>query len=366
MKKNLLRFLTALLFIGALTLLPSIDGQAKTNIKSGTVKLDSEYYYEDYGYDEDEDSNKKHQINIPIKTNKKMLLIISLDVKILDDYYNKGGIRVQLRNEQGKLFQNDYLSLKGVDESEEYNWWFYTDQIFVPSGKYQYTLINKSGLDVKVKYKVTGYQKLSSSVKLNKTVNIKSGADKKIKLTPKPAGSFPMIKDISDSKGLISDWWQRADGSLYIEGGKKPKEGTLTIKLKSGKKYKVKIKVTPGDPDFSAYLTDYYTRNNYFTAKIKNYGTSNLTIIRQGKVINVDYKSFDRKLKSMKSVTIRPGQTKTVKFYLKGSTTWYDVADYTLYAKIKYQGKTYEWHVWDEDSVYKVGKYWYDTCTDDE
>lgn len=136
--------------------------------------------------------------------------------------------------------------------------------------------------------------------------------------------------------------------------------------MRNGKKYKIKVKVTAAYPDFTAYLDDYYTRDNYFTAKIKNYGTSDLTIIRQGKVENVDYKSFDRKFKSMKSITIKPGKTETVKFYLRGSTTWYDVSDYTLFAKIKYQGKTYDWHVWDEDSVYKVGKKWYATYSDDE
>ena len=354
MAKNLRKILIGLLFFGILVSIPSIDGQAKTLVKSGKIKLNSVYY------------DEGNQTTIPVTIKKKMLLIISLDIKILDEDCCGGGIRVQLRDKKGSLIQNDYQSLKGWNKSEEFNYWFYTDSIYVPAGKYEYTLINKSDSDVRIKYKIIGYNKVSSSIKSIKTIKIRSGEGKNIKLSPKPAGSFPLTKNISCTKGLLANWWQDADGSLYVEGGKKPKEGTLTVTLQNGKKYKIKVKVMPAYPDFMAYLDDYYTRDNYFTARIKNYGTSNLTIIRQGKVVNVDYKSFDRRLKSMKSVTIKPGQTKTVKFYLKGSTTWYDVADYTLYAKVKYQGKTYDWHVWDEDSVYKVGKKWYATYSDDE
>ena len=60
--------------------------------------------------------------------------------------------------------------------------------------------------------------------------------------------------------------------------------------------------------------------------------------------------------------------------YLDLEKKYPNFKDYTIksfskimpYAKVKYQGKTYDWHVWDEDSVYKVGKYWYATYSDDE
>ena len=114
-----------------------------------------------------------------------------------------------------------------------------------------------------------------------------------------------------------------------------------------------------------AFVYDYATRDNYFVVKVKNNSSSPITIIRNGgKVKNVDYKSYDRNIKGG-NVTVKPGKTKYVRFYLKGSNTWYDYSDFTLYSKIRYEGKTYEWHVWDEDSVYKKNKKWYATYWND-
>lgn len=206
MKKKLFSFLTMITFIGILVLIPSINGQAKTPIKSGKINLDSIYFDEGY------------QTTIPITVKKKMLLIISLDIKFLDEDCYDGGIRVQLRNKKGKLIQNDYQSLKGWYKSEECNYWFYTDGIYVPAGKYEYTLINKSNSDVRIKYKIIGYNKVASSIKSIKTIKVRSGEGKNIKLSPKPAGSFPLTKNISCTKGLLANWWQDADGSLYVEG----------------------------------------------------------------------------------------------------------------------------------------------------
>ena len=128
------------------------------------------------------------------------------------------------------------------------------------------------------------------------------------------------------------------------------------------------MKVVQQDPDFEAYLDEYYTRDNYFTVKFKNLSNKTLTIISGSKVINQDYKTFDRSVRLKKKVVIKPGKSATVKFFVKGRTTWYDVSDYTLYYKFSFDGKNWEGHVWDEDSVYKVGKKWYNTYleSDDE
>lgn len=337
-------------------MIPSFSCQAKTFITSGTVNLDSEEY-----------NNCQNSVNVTVKTYKKMLLIVAFNIKNNDclGTCEEGGLIIQLRNQNGQLIQNDYYSIKGLEEDYYYNdVWFYTDDLMVPAGTYTYTFINTSDVDMKLDYKVTGYEKFSTSVKAKKTINVKSGATKKIKLTSNPTGAFPYIKKISFTKGLLSGYYQNSDGSLSITGGK-VKKGTLQIKLNNGKIIKVKVNVTPGAPNFGAYLDDYYTRDNYFTVKIKNYGISDLKIIRGGKVENVDYKAFDRSIRTSSAVIIKPGKTKTVRFYVKGSTTWYDVADYTLFTKIKYQGKTYDWHVWDEDSVYRKGKKWYKTYFND-
>ena len=125
--------------------------------------------------------------------------------------------------------------------------------------------------------------------------------------------------------------------------------------------------VQPEMPDVYAYLNYYDTRDNYFEVRVKNNSSHTITIIRAGgKVENVDYKSFDRDFKDSKPVKIKPGKTKNVRFYCKGNPTWYDYKDYTLFAKIKCEGKTYTWHVWDEDSVFKKGSKWVSTYKDEE
>ena len=90
-----------------------------------------------------------------------------------------------------------------------------------------------------------------------------------------------------------------------------------------------------------------------------------MTITSGIKVVDIDYKAYDRKVRLKKKVKIKPGKTKYVKFYVKGRTTWYKSEDFTIYYKFRYDGKTYEGHAWDEDSVYKYGKGWYDTYWDE-
>lgn len=141
---------------------------------------------------------------------------------------------------------------------------------------------------------------------------------------------------------------------------------TITAKV-AGKTLKCKVKVWRYDPNFGAYLYDYNTRNNYFVVKIKNKGKKTLTITSGIKVRDIDYKSFDRKIRLKKKVKIKSGKTKKVRFYVKGKPTWYNASDFTLYYKFNYDGKTYEGHVWDEDSVFEKKKNsWYSTYWDEE
>lgn len=143
--------------------------------------------------------------------------------------------------------------------------------------------------------------------------------------------------------------------------------GKCTIYAKNkGKTYKLKISVVRQHPDFGAFLYDYDTRNNVFTVKFKNKSNKTLTI-NSGtfKVEDIDYKSFDRKIKLKKTYKIKPNKTKYIRFKVIGRTTWYDYRDFTLHYKFTFDGKKYIGHVWNEDSVYKCGKYWYATYNDE-
>ena len=84
------------------------------------------------------------------------------------------------------------------------------------------------------------------------------------------------------------------------------------------------------------------------------------------KVEDVDYKAYDRWMKNGNNVVVKHGQTKYIRFYVNGSITWPDYEDYTLFAKIKFEGETYNWHVWYCDSAYQESGKWYNTYWNDE
>lgn len=173
---------------------------------------------------------------------------------------------------------------------------------------------------------------------------------------------LPLIKSVKISNPkIVSNWDVLKDGSIYVYGKKKGKT-KVYLKLNNGKKYTINVTVKPGDPDLYAQLYSYNTRENYFVVRVKNNGDKTITILRNdAKVEDNDYKSYDRNLKSAESIKLAPGKSKMIRFYVRGSNTWPDYEDFTLLAKIKYEGVTYEWHVWHDDSVYKHDKKWYTT-----
>ena len=138
--------------------------------------------------------------------------------------------------------------------------------------------------------------------------------------------------------------------------------GKATITVKSGKKRATcKIRVVYQEPDFDAYLAGYNTRDNYFVVKYHNNSNKTLTVLPgNAQVWDMDYRYYDRNL-SVRSVSIKPRKSATVRFYVKGSITWPDYSDFTLVYKFKFDGKTYDGHVWDDDSVYRIGRKWYRT-----
>lgn len=146
--------------------------------------------------------------------------------------------------------------------------------------------------------------------------------------------------------------------------------GSCTVTATSGgKKYKVKVKVQRLEPDFLGYIQTYNTRSNYFIARFYNMGEKTLTISAgNAKAKDYDYKTFDRTLRLSKSVTIKPGKIKTVKFKVKGKRTWYNHEDFWIEYKFKYDGKSYKGRIISDpsESDYKNGSKYYYTYWDTE
>ena len=310
------------------------------------------------------DSSWKSSYSFSFKITNRMTVMIPLSIKLhQSSKVSKGGIKVTLENTQGKVYQNDSINLKNLDSFNTYEIWLYNDNgILLAPGEYTFTIKNTSDCDLSVNFNTIGYSKKGTVANISNSVSVKSGDWVKIgKITE----GLPLATVTYTNNGIISDYDVEADGSVYILTEKK---GTINVstKLSNGKQYTTKLNVTSGEPNFMATVTGYNTRDNYFTVKIKNLRKNDLTIIRKGgKVENVDYKSFDRWIQADGDVTIKYGETKTVRFYLKGSTTWPACNDYTLFAKFMFEGKTYEWHTWVRESVFKKADGWYKTYWDE-
>lgn len=290
---------------------------------------------------------------------KKMALMIPFSFE-LQDKATYGSLKIILKNDQGDTIRSIKISLKGCDTFETYDDFDCSSETLLAKGKYRYILKNTSDSKVKVKYSVVGYTKVATAFTIKKEVSCRGG--NWIKIGQFEKKELPRkVKVTFSNKKVTSDWWMKQNGEIHIWCESKG-TSTVTIELSNGKRYKCEVTVKPGDPNFVAVLYDYNTRDNYFVVRIRNLSSHKLTIIRKGaEVRDVDYKTYDRSVSSTSDIVIDPGKTKKVKFYLNGNTTWYDYTDFTLYAKFKYEGVTYPWHVWDTDSVYKRNKSWYST-----
>ena len=143
--------------------------------------------------------------------------------------------------------------------------------------------------------------------------------------------------------------------------------GKCTISaVNGGKTLKCSVSVVYENPNFSAYLTAYYTRDNYFVAKFWNKSNKPLTIYSGNKVEEHHYKTYDRSIRLSKPYTIQPNKTATLKFFVNGSTTWYDYRDFTLRYYFIFDGKKYDAWVSSSGSCFKNGSKWYNTYWDDE
>lgn len=190
-----------------------------------------------------------------------------------------------------------------------------------------------------------------------KSVTLYRGQTKKLSLKYIPEGAKVTWKSSNKKVATVS-----SSGKVTAKGLGKT---TISAKYK-GVTYKATINVTYMKPSYGSILYDYDTRNNYFIVKIKNNSSKTMTILSGTTVVkDADYKSYDRKISLSKSHTIKPGKMKTIKFKVKGSTTWYDVTDFTLYYYFKVDGKKYYAKTnWADVSKYKSGSKWKNSYTD--
>lgn len=90
-------------------------------------------------------------------------------------------------------------------------------------------------------------------------------------------------------------------------------------------------------------LYSYNTRSNIFTMYLTNRSKKQINIYSSEAVaLDDDYVSFDRNVrmtKNKKSITIKPGKSKTIYWKVLGGTTWHDVDDFEIHFKCKYKGK---------------------------
>lgn len=302
------------------------------------------------------------EVNITFTTTNRMMFAVPVKISP-SGYIAKGGIRIILKNSSGMELQNDLINLKGYSYDDTYEDWFYDDAFLVSPGTYTYTIKNVSDDTISVTYSIYAYLKKATSASVNKNVYVQSGNWVKI---GKVGEGCPLTQVTYSSNKIITGWDIDIDGTIWVYADKKG-TGTVTVQLNTGKKYTCKLNVAAGEPDFFAYVTEYYTRDNYFEVKVKNLRSSDLIIIKKGaKIVNYDYKEYDRKIKSGDNIVVKSGETKYIRFYIDGDYTYPDHEKFDLHASIIFEGKTYEWHVWRNDSVYKKNGSWWDTYWDED
>lgn len=196
---------------------------------------------------------------------------------------------------------------------------------------------------IQIKAKKAGKYKLYIRLKNNRLYSVNLNITKSNKTKLKYA-SYNLYKGQSFTNKLLNN----SKKVTWLSSNKKvatvTTKGKITAKV-GKKKYTCTVKVNYRKPDFYACLTDYDRTRNYFTIRIKNNTNKAITVYSAGaKAIDDTYKSFNRNLKLSKNrnVTIKGKKTKVLKFYVKGSRTWYDYTDFDILYKVKFDEKIYE------------------------
>ncbi|MGN0368885.1 MAG: Ig-like domain-containing protein [Wujia sp.] len=193
----------------------------------------------------------------------------------------------------------------------------------------------------------------------DRDISLYRGQEKQLTLRNIPIGARPKWKSSNHNIATVSK-----SGRIIAK-----QLGKVTISAEyNGKVYKTRVNVTYYKPDMAALLYKYNTHDNYFVLTITNNSKKKMTVLKgKSQIVEFEYAAFDRTVNLSKSVTIKPGESKKIRFDVIGDVTWYDYSGYTLYYKFMLDGKTYDAKA-DSfvTSKYKSGSSWKKTYLDDD
>ena len=342
----------------------NVDGKRYYSAWSGAVStITKKTLYPDqmFAVDSPFHNSRLAQDSFKFTINNSMYIALPIRLDVTGDERDvtKGGIWVILTDSKGNVVKKTPINLKGYADGSSLETWVNSGEDILRPGEYTYTIKNTADTMIVVTLGDTiGFTKKSTTVSISKNVTSETGKWVKIgKLTD----GIPIVKDVTyPDNHVIESWYCDSNGNLSVWGGKLG-TATVTVTADDGKTYRSTVTLTAGDPYFAAYIDSYDTANNCFIVKILNYNRDDLIIHRGGMVMVDDSSEYDRNIKEQSNVTARYGETKTVRFYLEGDTTWDQASDFTLVTKFTYEGKTYTWHVKTDDSYYQKGDDWYYT-----
>lgn len=264
-------------------------------------------------------------------------------------YYDITINNIKIKTEDGDITTeyNQYLRVTDLDSQNEYS--YSEDKItFKMNGKTEeeyrrfFFMADASYLVFRRNYyiicDITVNSPDISSMKLTKT-KITCYLDNLDGKTISIKNSTETVKwSLSNTK--IAQLYGK--GNSVILYPKKP--GVCYVRAKcNGRILKCKVSIKGRKKLYAGgTITSYNTRTNIFTMKFKNCSSKKVTILPSNLIaVDSDYSSFDRKLKIGKSITIKSGQEKKIKFHVVGTHTWFNVNDFCINYSIKYKNKKY-------------------------
>lgn len=323
-----------------------------------------------FGWDKD---LGEEYVSLPISSKSVMVEVNITNVHItLDDK----PVDVNMLVRVGDLYEDEEIYAVRSGESLKFTSWFgeERDTIDFELEDTETDEGDTDFCDISFDITITKLYNAELEVSCKKSVTIKDDGSIMVYLAANYGNDYDIdglysIKATSSNENIASvivDDYDECSIEIYGEG----KAGKCKINVVArykGETCKLSIDVTVKS-NLKSTLTaygglDYYdTRDNYFTMNITNRSKKPITIYSSGAyALDCDYKSFDRNVKlsgGKSKVVIKPGASKTIKWKVIGSVTWYNVKDFEIHCKWKYKGKT-QWVSVEYEyiKVFKSGKW---------